>query len=110
MTRMHNGRNQPNLEIYRKQDEVAWYKLTKFVNCSCWVTVCILYKLCYFICILLCFHQATTVCFYCTDKVYCYQLILKSVLFYTLMEYGALVNEMLLMMSGDIESNPGPRK
>jgi len=24
------------------------------------------------------------------------------------MEYGALVNEMLLMMSGDIESNPGP--
>ena len=31
-------------------------------------------------------------------------------LFYTLMEYGALVNEMLLMLSGDIESNPGPRK
>ena len=26
------------------------------------------------------------------------------------MEYGALVNEMLLMMSGDIESNPGPRE
>ena len=26
------------------------------------------------------------------------------------MEYIALVNEMLLMMSGDIESNPGPRE
>jgi len=26
------------------------------------------------------------------------------------MEYIALVNEMLLMMSGDIESNPGPSK
>jgi len=30
------------------------------------------------------------------------------VFFYVLMEYIALVNEMLLMMSGDIESNPGP--
>ena len=33
---------------------------------------------------------------------------MKWVLFYTLMEYGALVKEMLLMMSGDVESNPGP--
>ena len=73
--------------------------------------ICILYELCYnIICILLCFHQARTIWFYCTDKVYCYQLILKFVFFYTLMETGALVNEMLLMMSGDIESNPGPRE
>ena len=43
-------------------------------------------------------------------KVCHYQLILKSVLFYTPMDYGALVIEMLLMMSGDIESNPGPRE
>ena len=97
---MHNGRNQPNLEIYWKLDKVA-----KFVNCSCSVY---LYKLCYTICIFPCFYQARSVWFYCTDKVYCYQLILKSVLFYTLMEYCALVNEILLMMSGDIESNPGP--
>ena len=53
-------------------------------------------------------HQARSILFYCTDIVCHYQLILKSVLFCTLMEYGALVNEMLLMMSGDIESNPGP--
>ena len=53
-------------------------------------------------------HQARSVWFYCTNKVYRYKLILKSVLFYTLMEYGALLNEILLMMSGDIESNPGP--
>ena len=42
------------------------------------------------------------------DKVYLYQLNLKLVVFCILMEFGALVNEMLLMMSGDIESNPGP--
>jgi len=53
-------------------------------------------------------HQAQTGRSYCTDKVCHYQLILKSEFFYTLMEYIALVNEMLLMMSGDIESNPGP--
>ena len=40
--------------------------------------------------------------------VYIYQLIAKSVLLYTLMEGGGLVIEMLLMLSGDIESNPGP--
>jgi len=34
--------------------------------------------------------------------------MLKSVMFYTLREWSALVNEMLLMMAGDIESNPGP--
>jgi len=50
-----------------------------------------------------------TIWCYCSDKVYLYQLILKSVLFYALMEWSALVNEMLLMLAGDIESNPGPR-
>ena len=35
-------------------------------------------------------------------------LIIKSVLFYTQMECGGLVIGMLLMLSGDIESNPGP--
>ena len=59
-------------------------------------------------CVLLCFHQVRTIWYYCSDKVYLYQLIMKSVLFYALMEWCALVNEMLLMMSGDIESNPGP--
>ena len=34
--------------------------------------------------------------------------MVKSVIFYTLREWSALVNEMLLMMAGDIESNPGP--
>ena len=29
-------------------------------------------------------------------------------LFYVLTEYGGLVNQMLLMISGDVESNPGP--
>ena len=33
---------------------------------------------------------------------------MKSVLLYTLLEGGGLVIEMLLMLSGDIESNPGP--
>jgi len=58
--------------------------------------------------ILCTYTKVRTVWSYSTDKVYHYQLILKSVFFYTLMEYGALVNEMLLMMSGDVESNPGP--
>jgi len=40
--------------------------------------------------------------------VYLYQLIVKSVLLYTLIEGGVLVIETLLMLSGDIESNPGP--
>jgi len=42
------------------------------------------------------------------QKVYLYQLDLKSVIFYTLMEWSALVKEMLLIMAGDVESNPGP--
>ena len=46
--------------------------------------------------------------FYCTDKVYHCQRNLKLVFLYALMEYIAMVNEMLLMMSGDIEPNPGP--
>ena len=33
---------------------------------------------------------------------------MKSVIFYILRERSALVNEMLLMMAGDVESNPGP--
>ena len=33
---------------------------------------------------------------------------LKLVLFFTLMEYSSLLIEMLLIISGDIESNPGP--
>ena len=56
----------------------------------------------------LCFHQARAVWCYCSHKLYLYQLILRSVLFYALTEYGALVNQMLLMISGDVESNPGP--
>ena len=40
--------------------------------------------------------------------VYLYELMVKSVIFYTLREWSALVNEMLLMMAGDVESNPGP--
>ena len=35
-------------------------------------------------------------------------MIIKSVLFYTPMECGGLLIGMLLMKSGDIESNPGP--
>ena len=35
-------------------------------------------------------------------------MMLKWVLFFTLMECISLVIEMLLMISGDIESNPGP--
>ena len=46
--------------------------------------------------------------FYCTDKVYHCQRNLKLVFLYALMEYIAMVNEMLLMVSGDIEPNPGP--
>ena len=56
------------------------------------------------------FHQARAIWCYCSDKVYLSQLIVKSVLSYTLLEWCALVNEMLLMLSGDIESNPGPRE
>ena len=33
---------------------------------------------------------------------------MKSVIFYSLREWTALVNEMLLLMAGDVESNPGP--
>ena len=33
--------------------------------------------------------------------------MVKSVIFYTLREWSALVNEMLLIMAGDVESNPG---
>jgi len=36
--------------------------------------------------------------------------MVKSVIFYILREWSALVNEMLLMLAGDIESNPGPRE
>ena len=53
--------------------------------------------------LLCCCHQAKTIWFYCSDKVN-----LRSVLFHILMEYITLVNEMLLMISGDIEPNPGP--
>jgi len=49
-----------------------------------------------------------TVWCYCSDKVYLYQLMVKSVIFYTLREWSTLVNEMLLMVAGDVESNPGP--
>ena len=58
--------------------------------------------------ILLCFHQARAIRCYCSDNVYLYQLMVKSVIFYTLREWSVLVNEMLLMMAGDVESNPGP--
>ena len=34
--------------------------------------------------------------------------MVKSVIIYSLREWSALVNEMLLMMAGDVESNPGP--
>jgi len=69
---------------------------------------CVSYELCYNIRILLCFHQTRTIWCYCSDKVYLYQLMVKSGVFYTLMEWCAVVNKMLLMLSGDIESNPGP--
>ena len=61
-----------------------------------------------YVCILLCFHQARAVWCYCSDKVYLYQLMVKSVIFYILREWCVLVNEMLLLMAGDVESNPGP--
>ena len=69
---------------------------------------CVSYGLCYIVCALLFFHQARAVWCYCSDKVYLYQLIMKSVIFYSLTEWTALVNEVLLMMAGDVESNPGP--
>ena len=68
----------------------------------------IFYELCCNRCILLYFHQTRAVWCYCSDKVYLYQLMVKSALFYTLREWSALVNEMLLMMAGDVEFNPGP--
>jgi len=71
---------------------------------------CVSDELCYNVCTLLCFHQTRTVWCYCSDKVYLYQLMVKSVIFYTLREWSALVNEMLRMMAGDVESNPGPRE
>ena len=52
--------------------------------------------------------QARAVWRYCSHKLYLYQLILRSAVFYALTEYGGLVNQMLLMISGDVESNPGP--
>ena len=55
-------------------------------------------------------HQTRTVWCYYSDKVYLYQLMVKSVIFYTLRELSAIVNEMLLLMAGDVESNPGPRE
>ena len=69
------------------------------------------FKLCvaYELCMLHCYHQARTICFHCADKVYRYQLTLKAVVFtIILMECITLVNEMLLMISGDIQPNPGP--
>ena len=71
---------------------------------------CVSYELCCNMCILLCFLQTRTVWCCYSDKIYLYQLIVKSAVFYALMEWCALVNEMLLMMAGDIESNPGPRE
>jgi len=71
---------------------------------------CVSYGLCYNVYILLCFHQARAIWCYCSDKVYLVKLILKSVIFYSLREWCAVVNEMLLIMAGDIESNPGPRE
>jgi len=35
---------------------------------------------------------------------------MRSVIFYSLTEWTALANEMLLMMAGDVKSNPGPRE
>jgi len=61
-----------------------------------------------YVCTFLCFHQTRTVWCYCSDKVYLYQLMVESVIFYALREWSTLVNEMLLMMAGDVESNPGP--
>ena len=59
--------------------------------------------------LLCCCQQARTICFHCADKLYRYQLTLKAVVFtIILMECITLVNEMLLMMSGDIQPNPGP--
>ena len=59
--------------------------------------------------LLCCCQQARTICFHCADKVYRYQLTLKAVVFtIILMECVTLVNEMLLMISGDIHPNPGP--
>ena len=69
---------------------------------------CVSYELCHNVCIFVCFHQARAIWCYCSDKVYLYQLMVKSVIFFTLMEWSALVNEMLLMMASDVESNPGP--
>ena len=58
--------------------------------------------------LLCCCHQARAICFHCADKVY-QQLTLKAVVFtIILMECITLVNEMLLMISGDIQPNPGP--
>jgi len=73
----------------------AWYMQALYVSYE----VCCNTLLC-------CCHQAKTILFYCSDNVY--QLNLKSVLFHISMEYFTLVNEMLLMISGDIEPNPGP--
>ena len=92
------GTNQPSL--------VAWHVL--LISPLVSITRLVFRMSCAIIMYTPCFHQVRTLWCYCTDKVYRYQLTLKSVLFSTLMEYIAMVNEMLLMMSGDIESNPGP--
>ena len=69
---------------------------------------CVAYELCCNV-LLCCCHQARTVWYYCTDKLYRCQLTLRAVVFtIILMEYVTLVNEMLLMISGDIQPNPGP--
>ena len=90
-----------------KRSTIAWmwYGINQF---SLQLHVVLRNTACRPLCFILCSYQARTIWFYCTNKLYLYQLTVKWVLFYTLMEYGALVNEMLLMVSGDIESNPGP--
>jgi len=44
---MHNGRNQPNLEIYRKQDKVAWYKFNQVCKLQLQCVFCINYAILY---------------------------------------------------------------
>lgn len=56
---------------------------------------------------LYCYHQARTLWFYSSEFLQ-NQLIMTLVLFYVLVEYITVVNQMLLMISGDIEPNPGP--
>ena len=72
----------------------AWFMQALYVS----------YELCCNM-LLCCCYQAKTILFYYSDVL---QLNLKLVLFRILMECITLVNEILLMISGDIEPNPGP--